>query len=154
MKLPNNLGLKAYLTIFTVFSLGTLASLSSPDGNTYVYYNTLVRFHHPALIWYIFAALDAVLGCLSAIPLALRAFEKPVVWASLFQIFFFLRLLTTVLGHNYEWIILKSAFIGTPNIGWLTLLVWGIFTFPSFKEHYIYAFHPSQNRGRSPILTS
>ena len=140
MKLPNNLGLKAYIIIFTVVALGNFLSLIMPDGDTCIYYNTLLRFHHPAVIWYMLAVLDAVLGCLTVIPMALRAFEKPSVCLQLFQVFFVLRLFTTIFGHNYEWIVLRSAFIGTPLVGWLTLGVWTLFAFPSFKEHFVYAF--------------
>ena len=53
---------------------------------------------------------------------------------------FVLRILTIFLGHNYEWVVVKSALLGTPLMGWLILGVWGTFIFPSFKEHYIYAF--------------
>jgi hypothetical protein len=140
MKLPNNLGLKAYIILFFIFALGDLTSLTSPDGGTSLYYNTLLRFHHPAIIWYILAILDALLGCLTVIPMALRAFNKPPIWIHLFQILFILRIFTTFLGHNYEYIVLKSALIGTPIIGWLTLGIWAMFAFPSFKEHFIYAF--------------
>jgi hypothetical protein len=140
MKLPNNLGLKAYVLLFTVVALGNFLSLTKPEGSTYIYYNTLLRFNDATIIWYALAILDAVLGCLAAIPLAFRAFSKPPVWIKLFQIFFVLRILTIFLGHNYEWVVLKSAFLGTPLMGWLTLGVWSIFMFPSFKEHYIYAF--------------
>jgi Na+/melibiose symporter-like transporter len=140
MKLPNNLGLKAYVILFSIVAMGSFLSLTQTEGSTYVYYNTLLRFNSAALIWYVLAILDAILGCLTALPLTLRAFSKPPIWTRLFQIFFILRILTIFLGHNYEWVVLRSAFIGTPIVGWLTLAVWCGFTFPSFKEHFIYAF--------------
>jgi len=140
MKLPNNLGLKAYTILFSIVALGNFLSLTTPDGGTYIYYNTMLRFHHGVIIWYVLAVLDAVLGCLTTIPLARRAFDKKPIWTQLFQLFFILRILTIFLGHNYEWVILRSAFFGTPVIGWLLLGIWGLFAFPSFKEHYIYAF--------------
>jgi hypothetical protein len=140
MKLPRNLGLKAYTIIFTIFALGGLSALTSPDGETYIYYNTLLSFHSAAIISYSLAILDAVLGCLAIIPLTLRAFERPQIWARILRILFILRIMTLFLGHSYEWIVIKSALVGTPIIGWLTIGVWGLFIFPSFKEHFIYAF--------------
>lgn len=144
MKLPNNLGLKIYIIIFGIVALGNFLSLTSPEGSTYVYYNTLLRFNGAAATWYVLAILDAILGCLVVIPLALRAFAKPRVWSRLFQIFFILRIFTMFLGHNYEWIVIKSSFLGTPVMGWLLLGIWSAFMFPSFNEHYIYAFRSKQ----------
>lgn len=140
MKLPNNLGLKAYIILYTIFALGTFTALTAPDGSTCVYYQTLLILHPPAFVWYVLALLDASLGCLAVIPMTLRAFGKPRILGDFFQMLFVLRLLSTFLGHNYEYMVLKSAFIGTPAVGWITLGVWGLFAFPSFKEHYVYAF--------------
>ena len=140
MKLPNNLGLKAYLLLFGIIALGNFFSLTTSDGTTYIYYNTLLRFHHAAITWYVLAVLDALLGCLTVIPLARRAFGKTPILIQLFQIFFILRILLIFLGHNYEWVVIRSALAGTPLMGFILLGVWGLFIFPSFKEHYIYAF--------------
>jgi hypothetical protein len=140
MKLPNNLGLKGYTILFAIFAMGTLTSLTTPDGGTYIYYNTLLRFHPPSILWYILGLLDAILGCLAVIPLILRAWNRPPVVIQLFQLFFMLRIVMIFFGHNYEWLVIKSAFLGTPIIGWLTLGIWALFVFPSFKEHFIYAF--------------
>ena len=144
MKLPNNLGLKVYLILFSIFALGDITALMLPDGATYIYYNTLLRFQHTAIIWYLGAILNAILGCLAIIPMYLRAFGKRPVCIQLFQMLFVLRIVTIFLGHNYESVVLKSAFIGTPVMGFLTLGIWSLFSFPSFKEHYIYAFQSKQ----------
>ena len=100
MKLPRNLGLKAYLILFMIVATGNLLSLTMPDGENYIYYNTLLRFHHPAIIWHILGMLDGILGCLATIPLARRAFDMPSVWTGLFRLFFILRNVTLYLGHN------------------------------------------------------
>ena len=42
MKLPNNLGLKAYLILFGIISLGNFLSLTTSDGSAYIYYNTII----------------------------------------------------------------------------------------------------------------
>ena len=140
MKLPANLGLKIYLIIFGIFCFSDLMALSLPEGGTYIYYNTLLTFYHPAGIWYVFAILNALLSCLCLFALFRRAFSLTPVWKELFQWLFFARIATAILGHNYEFLALKSAFIGTPVIGYISIGVWFLFTYPSFKEHYCYAF--------------
>ncbi len=141
MKLPNKLGLKAYLIVFSILAFGNFTSLLIPDGNSFIYYNTLLRFQSIAVIWYVLAIVDAILGCFTVIPLIFQAWNKKPFLTGLFKIFFALRIITIFLGHNYEWVILKSSFIGSPVLGISTLAIWIAFSFPSFKEHYSYAFH-------------
>jgi hypothetical protein len=142
MKLPTNLGLKAYLILFAIFAFSNLMALISSDGATAIFYNTMTIFFSPAIIWYLLAALDALLSCLTVLPLCLRAFGQTPRWTGLFQWLFILRIICIFAGHRYEYIVLKSSFLGTPLLGWLALGVWTLFVFPSFKEHYIYAFGP------------
>jgi hypothetical protein len=144
MKLPNNLGLKAYIILFAIFAWGSFTALITPDGGTHIYYNTFLRLHNLAIIWFIFAILDSLLGILTVIPLLLRAFEKPLICPRVIRHLFILRLFMIIPGHNYEWVVLKSTFIGTPTVGWITLGVWALFTFPSFKEHFVYAFRSKE----------
>ncbi len=141
MRLPINLGLKIYLGLFTIFAASSLISLAVPEGIAYTYYNILLILYEPSGFWYIMAILNAILSCTTIIPLYRRAFNLSAIWTSLFQSLFFVRLGTTLLGHNYEAVIIKSAFKGSSLLmGFVTLGVWLLFIFPSFKEHFIYAF--------------
>jgi hypothetical protein len=141
MRLPINLGLKIYLIIFTIFTASSLLSLSVAEGVTYTYYNILFILHKPSGIWYILAILNALLSCLVIIPLYRRAFKQPSILIKLFQCLFYVRIGTTLLGNNYEAVIIQSAFKGSSILmGLITLGVWIIFLYPSFKEHYIYSF--------------
>ncbi len=140
MRLQNNLGLKLYLILFTIFSFSALLTLFEPRAAQYIYYNTLIRFYPLATAWYLLAILNACLACTSIIPLFYRAFALVPKWTKLFQWLFFLRLIATFIGHNYEFIIVKSSIMNNPLIGALGLGIWMLFVFPSFKEHLIYAF--------------
>ena len=140
MKLPTNLGLKIYLILFGIFSFSNLIALSSPEGAAHIYYNILLTFHPPAGIWYVLAILNAVISCACMIPLFRRAFCLGPLWLKFFQWLFFMRLGSTLLGHNYEFITLKSSFTGTPIIAYISIGVWLLFVYPSFKEHHDYAF--------------
>ncbi len=140
MRLPNNLGLKVYIALFALFCLSHLASLCLPTSEAFIYYNTLFTFYAFSRILYMFAILDAALACLSVIPMALLAFERPQQNVRFFQWLFFLRLATLLPGNNYQYVIVKSAFHGSMLLGVLTLGIWALFILPSFKEHHAYAF--------------
>ena len=140
MRLPINLGLKIYLCLFAIICASSLTALLIPEGGTFIYYNTLLTFNERATTWYTLAIFDATLSCLAVIPIFRRAFNLPLHYEKFFQLLFFLRLAGLTLGHNYEYLVLKAAFRGTPLIGWITIAVWFLFIFPSFKEHYSYAF--------------
>jgi hypothetical protein len=140
MKLPTNLGLKIYLILFGLFSFSELIALSTTESAAYIYYNTLLTFHPPAGTWYVLAIVNAVISCACMIPLFRRAFSLPRLWIKSFQWLFWMRLGSTVLGNNYEFVTLRSCLIGTPLIAYILIVVWLLFFFPSFKEHYIYAF--------------
>ncbi len=141
MRLPTNLGLKIYLIIFAIFTFSSLISLSRPDGITYTYYNILLTLHAPAGIWYILAILNALISFTILIPLYRRSFNLTGIHIKLFKWLFFVRILTTLLGHNYEVVIIKSAFQGASILmGIIALSIWLLFLYPSFKEHFIYSF--------------
>ena len=140
MRLPMNLGLKIYLCLFAVIAGASLTALLTPDGTTFIYYHTLRTFHPPASIYYTMAIFDAALSCLISVVLFRKAFNLPPLYESSLRILFALRVAGLFLGHNYEFVSLKASFHGAPLMGWITLGIWGLFIFPSFKEHYLYAF--------------
>ena len=140
MRLPNNLGLKIYVALFAVYCLSNLANLSLAAGEAYIYYNTLLTLHNPSRIWYVLAIMDNIFSCLCLIPLTRRAFTRPRQDIKFFQWLFLLRLATLLPGNHYPYMIVKAAFNGSSTLGMLTIGTWAIFIFPSFKEHYTYAF--------------
>ncbi len=144
MRLPTNLGLKLYLILFTIFATGSLISLAIPEGGTFTYYNIIIGLWDTARIWYILALLDAILSCVTFIPLFRRAFTLAPRWTRLFRCLFILRVATFFWGHNYEFLVVRAAFHGTPYIGGITLGVWLLFIYPSFREHHTYAFGPKK----------
>ena len=140
MRLPNNLGLKIYLIIYTIFSLTGLQALSHPKAAVFTYYNILITFDPSAGIWYVFSVLDSLIGCLIIIPLFRRAFSMVNLWTRLFRWVFYARIATTILGHNYEYLAIRSSFYNAPMLGYITLGVWVLFLYPSFRELHTYAF--------------
>ena len=140
MRLTNNLGLKIYTVIFAAYAGSSLISLEHPEGTTGMYYKTLATLHHPSMFWYIMALVNAVFTCAAVIPLFDRSFNRPGNAIKFFQYLFFIRLATALLGHNYELVTIKSAFLSAPLVGIASLGIWLLFMFPSFKEHAVYAF--------------
>ncbi len=140
MRLPINLGLKLYLIVFAVFAILSVLSIGVPDGSAFIYYNVLWRLNPVSMIWYALAMLDVIVTCLCLVPLFERAFSQPPRWIRFYQWLFVMRAITFIVGHNYEFLNVRSAFHDTPLRGYLYLGIWLLFMYPSFKEHYTHSY--------------
>ncbi len=141
MRLPINLGLKVYLLLFAIFAITTLVSLCSPEGDTFIYYNIILRLNPLGFLWYALAIFDAIITCMVIAPLSEKAYSRTSHWIIFYRWLLILRIPAFCLGHNYDFLMLRAAFHDTPARGYITLGVWLLFLYPSFREHYKLVFH-------------
>ena len=119
-------------------SLGQVLSLMAPDQDIYIYYHVIKTFFPIAAIHYYLALISSLLTLLALYPLFAYAFhgKQRALW--LFGPLFFIRFFADILGHNYEFLFLKSHFTNELTHGLIFLTFAILLILPSYYAHYKY----------------
>jgi len=135
---------KVYFFIYCFPIINNVVSLFAHDSAIDQYYKILIAFKRTYFIWYAFNIGSVVADGLSLIPLCLFIFQKKflntLVWKSLFII----RITLLIVGHSYEWKMIKSFFYADIAMAASLILFLILFTAPSYAACFKYAFKQDQ----------
>lgn len=149
MKILNKLGYKTYFLIFGWLCFGELGILLNSSSDVFIYYRVLQSFYPPSAILYVLALLRAIVNIICLIPLYGFAFSKPIPWIKPLKILLFVRVLLDLVGHNYEWLSVKSLFYIKPFLPVCALAVWVGINFVSYKAHCSILFQTNRTAARN-----
>lgn len=136
MQWTKGLAHKIYFVVFAWFCLGELAGLFTAESDTFLYYNILGTLHSGGSTAYHFAILRAVTNTLCLAPLFCVAFNKQINALNwLFKPLLIVRVVADIIGHNYEWLFMKSMAHEAGLAGFIPLGIYIAFILPSYQAH-------------------
>lgn len=149
MRLPQRLTYRIYFFFIAWIVLTDLFVLITPDSEGYVYYHTMEALLPPAVMFYRYALLSAVVNIICLGALFAYAFNWKPAGGWFWRPLFLTRIATDVLGHNFELQALKSAFHAERGLLVTTLVVYAFLLIPSYYAHYCHAFRKTEKNSPS-----
>ena len=135
---------KLYLFVYCFPVINNTISLLTRNSTIDQYYKILIAFKKTYFLWYALNVGSVVVDGLSLIPLCLFIFQKrflnTFVWKSLFT----MRIVFLILGHSYEWKMIKSFFYADVAVSASLIIFLVLIAVPSYTACFKYAFR--QNR--------
>lgn len=132
---------KIYFALFGLLTWSQAANLLNPEAQPSMYYQTLKAFTPWAASYYLFALLSAALTVISLWTLLAVTFG--ITWRpgqGFFRLVLAARVISDVLGHNFEIQVFKSMAWVNPSATLLAVLVSLSLLLPSYVAHWQYAF--------------
>src|SRR6185503_4512269 len=129
-----------YFLVVLLFTVRKSFSFFDPQSDVYLYFEILTSFDSGLKIIYLFNLLQIIFNVIQFLPLALFIYDKKLLTAIVWQIFFSFKVAFDLVGHTFESNILLSLWHSD------TLLTVGIFVsstaiyVPAYIALFLYAF--------------
>jgi len=131
---------KVYSFLFFTSSLNNAVILLDKNSAFSIYYNITIIFSGWHTIPYFLNIFNVFIACLIALYIFAYAFDMPDL-PSLPVWFFYVRLLSDIFGHSYEFKMVLSGFIQGKLIGLLAASTLVLPLFPSYLAQWRMTFN-------------
>jgi len=131
---------KFYFVFFSLIIARKAAGFFMPGTNTHDYYKILTAFasYFEPLYWT--NAVTVILNLACLVPLFLFAYRIHFLPSRVWQYLLGARLIFDILGHSYEYMVIRSFFYSSPWIGMEAVSAAIFLVAPSYWACFQYAF--------------
>ena len=126
---------KYYAFLFLAIVLNNGLALLNPNSPSALYYNTLIAFNRWYIMAYLFNILNLGLSIIAGILIFNYAFKIQILSKTPYWLFY-MRLLSDLTGHSWEWQLIQANMTQEILWGLLALFSWILPIAPSYFAHW------------------
>ena len=127
---------------------GTAVSNLWPDSPVYTYYHVLAAFHPRYNLTYCLHIASVFINLVNLIPFYCYVFRKTSSLMGFWRFMFVVRIISEVVGHDYEYKLIRSLFFSNTLLALATLLLYTLILVPSYFAVFQFTFYRPKVPGK------